>query len=126
LHVLSLPPAFVLSQDQTLKFETLCFTLPMTNQPKPISHRAVAVLTSYRALRSKNPKVPKPKRVALLKHSQRSFVRMTWTPKGAKPPEPQGPAACASLSSINNVKEPAQSPDNETQGQSPGRARRLR
>jgi hypothetical protein len=24
LHVLSLPPAFVLSQDQTLKFEELC------------------------------------------------------------------------------------------------------
>jgi hypothetical protein len=33
---------------------------------------------------------------------------MTWTPKGANPPEPQGPAACASLSSINNVKEPTE------------------
>jgi hypothetical protein len=28
-------------------------------------------------------------------------------PEGKKPPEPQGPAACASLPSINNVKEPA-------------------
>ena len=32
LHVLSLPPAFVLSQDQTLKFETLCFDPAVARQ----------------------------------------------------------------------------------------------
>jgi hypothetical protein len=76
----------------------------MTCRPKSADHRAVAVLTSYRAL-DQGPKY-QTERVALLKHSQRSFVRTAQASCDAKPPEPQGPAACASLSSINNVKEP--------------------
>jgi hypothetical protein len=80
----------------------------MIPQPKPDDHRAVAVLTSYRAL-DQEPK-SQTERVALLKHSQRSFVRTAQASCDAKPPEPQGPAACASLSSINNVKEQSPKP----------------
>ncbi len=43
--------------------------------------------------------------MALKKHSQRSFRPNGTAPESAKPPEPQSPAACASLPSINNVKE---------------------
>jgi hypothetical protein len=81
--VLSLPPAFVLSQDQTLKFETLCFTLPddlSAETEQPPGGRCIDELPRFPA----KDRSPKPTSVALLKHSQRSFVQ-------AHEPKPKHP-----------------------------------
>ena len=53
------------------------------------------------------PGIEIPNRARGSLKTQPAFLRPNSpAPEGAKPPEPQGPAACASLSSINNVKEP--------------------
>jgi hypothetical protein len=88
--VLSLPPAFVLSQDQTLKFETLC-----SIRPKP--DVVAAQLTSSQAF----SKPSEDDFEALASQTQSTsvpFVRLS--------PNRQDAAACVSLSFINDVKEP--------------------
>jgi hypothetical protein len=77
------------------------------SRSQPGSHRAVAVLTSYRASFNPKPKLQIQSSVALLKHRP-AFLRPDATGTGPKAnpnaSEPQGPAACASLPSITMSK----------------------
>ena len=70
LHVLGLPPAFVLSQDQTLRF--------MSSRPKPEIHLTTIIATGSRP--HKQPK-PSSKRRALISRDPNRALQSTTEPK---------------------------------------------
>ncbi len=77
MHVLSLPPAFVLSQDQTLKFETLCSIWP---KPDVVA----AQLTSSQAF--SKPSEDGSEALASLKRSRLAFLLLDFRRAARTPP----------------------------------------
>jgi hypothetical protein len=83
--VLSLPPAFVLSQDQTLKFEELCSSGVATGWSMRIDESQFSTVTS---------------KLGFIKRMTSAFCNVRVST------DRQDAAACVSLSFIYNVKEP--------------------
>ena len=84
-----MPPAFVLSQDQTLKFDVPA--APRWNIPKHnelISRSRSCTNTSWKRVRT-----------------YRTAYSFTRAPDALKPPDPEPPPTCPFIN-INNVKEP--------------------
>ena len=86
----------------------------MTSQPKSSDHQAVAALTSCRA---SQPEPKSPSRKAWRLKTQPAFLKRPDTPKpmtkatNPNTPKRKSPAACDSLPSNHNVKEPRKRSD---------------